>query len=272
MTPLATLGAACVGPEPAKPADSRQPSVVEATATPTATPMPSLSAKAPGPSPEEIRGLLLEQMKKQQGGAEPTPDVTPPLPKLDVVACDPKFCIRAVNDGLDPFAAVDPTTLPAGVTVERETVSLGAKRTVMRSFVAWKSPGTARSTTEAELVKRLGPGLPSDHVLLFQLGPDGRVRSYIGGPGLLNASHLAKVTAERDTFSDGYRVVLDLTADGNARFAAATEAMTQRRIAIVVGGEAKTVPVVMDRITGGRAFISVTSEREADAVVKGIGR
>ncbi len=270
ITLLATLVAACVGPEPERPADSRQPSGVEATGAPSATPLPPLSATAQGPSPEEIRALLLEQIKKQGGPTAPTTNATQQLPKLDEIACDKKFCIRAVNDGLDPFDAVDPTTLPAGVTIERENVPLGAQRSVVRSFLAWRSPGTPRAKTEAELIKRFGSTLPSDHVLLFQLGPEGQMRSYIGGPGLLNTSHLAKVTAEPDTFNEGYRVGLKLTDDGKARFAAATEAMARRRIAIVVGGEAKTVPVVMERIPGGMAFISVTDKREADALAKAL--
>ena len=54
--------------------------------------------------------------------------------------------------------------------------------------------------------------------------------------------------------------------------AAATAAMTRRRIAIVVAAEVRSAPVVMEKIPGGTAFITFSEEREAEAVAKVLAR
>ncbi len=224
-------------------------------------------ASAPAPTPEELRQRIERQLKNQEATAGDAP-IADALPLLAAVPCDVGFCVRAVDDSLDPFREVDPATLPAGVRLERENAPAGARGHLPRRYLAFRDNRGRRAEMEAELAKRLANMLPSDHTLVFGLGLGGDVRSYLAGPGILSSSHLAQATAEKNTLDQGYRVVLKLTEEGKQRFAAATEAMVGRRIVIIIEGEAKSAPVVASRIEGGMASISVSDKRTAEALAR----
>jgi hypothetical protein len=189
------------------------------------------------------------------------------------VPCDATFCVRAVDDALMVLEAVDAKSLPEGVSLHEEQVPSGplAVRPV-RHFLRFSADGAARTALESELVKRFGGALPSGYQLLFVRGPAGTVRTLIGGPGLLNASHLASVKLDQDEFGGGFRLALALSDEGKRLLTAATTTLEQRRIVIVAGGEARSMPLVLEPITGGMLSIAIKDKLEAEAVHKALKR
>jgi preprotein translocase subunit SecD len=63
--------------------------------------------------------------------------------------------------------------------------------------------------------------------------------------------------------------MITLTSSGRARFADATDANRHRRSAIVVDGAILSMPVVQERVPGGRMVISLGSAGNAAQVLAG---
>lgn len=245
--------------------------VAESDASSGTSGQPRPATRGPGsgaPSPEEL-AKLIEQAQSPRG-PQPAPSA---LPALASVGCDASFCVRAVDDALSVFEVLDEKSLPEGVSVKEEQVPSGplAVRPV-RHFLRFSAEGAARTALESELTKRFNGALPSGYQLLFLRGPAGTVRTLIGGPGLLNRSHLASVKLEQDEFGGGFRLALALSDEGKRLLTAATTKLEQRRIVIVAGGEARSMPLVLEPITGGNLSITIKDKLEAESVHKALKR
>ena len=90
----------------------------------------------------------------------------------------------------------------------------------------------------------------------------------------LDASHVRLVGVVGSEASDqpgGMRIALTLTREGAARFAQITRAGKGRRLAILLGGQLWTAPLIREEITGGTLEISGNfNEGEAKTLAEAI--
>lgn len=94
---------------------------------------------------------------------------------------------------------------------------------------------------------------------------------------ILDASMLASALGTYDPNTNRPTVLLELTEEGADRFCDATQMLTGRKIATVVGGEVRSAPIVNSAICGGRLSITMggsdpsSQEAERDALVTTLG-
>lgn len=81
---------------------------------------------------------------------------------------------------------------------------------------------------------------------------------------------IVRAKAIEDGFG-GWAIDLEMSADSGAKFEELTRAIVGRQLAIVLDGEAKTVPTVMEAIGGARARLNVGSEIEAKTLAAVLG-
>jgi hypothetical protein len=123
------------------------------------------------------------------------------------------------------------------------------------------------------LAKR-GFRLPEDRELAYQQLPDGSWRSfYLERDAAIRGAMIEKVRRSYDDSTGRPAVLLDLTEAGGRVLAELTKRITGRKLAILVGGTIRSVPVVTAPILEGRVIIVMSGtnaselEREADALV-----
>jgi hypothetical protein len=172
-----------------------------------------------------------------------------------------------VDDTLDPLGAVRADAIPAGsgISLGSERVSLGADQTAERRFARIElRDGEARAATAARLRAWLD-GVPLPRGARFGLeevedsvGGVSRVvalRSIVlAGEPVLRSPDVAgaeAVTGEGDAY-----VAVTLSADAASRLEQLTRDWMHRRMAIVVGGDVVSAPVVRSVISGGRVSIT----------------
>lgn len=87
---------------------------------------------------------------------------------------------------------------------------------------------------------------------------------------LLSNEHIARAKAEQDA-TEAYCILLEMTDEGQRRFAKATSELVDQRIAILVNDEIIAAPIVRSPILGGSAMISGNyTKEEAQRIATGI--
>ena len=175
--------------------------------------------------------------------------------------------IRRCDDDRDPLAGMSPSTLPDGIALETENVSLGPGQYGTRHFVKVsrdpsEPPTAARQRLEAWL-HRTFPGTPMALAGLVDTG--GSIvgfRSYLlhAEVDLDNHAVASAEPQEDRTLGGGIAlplVAVRLTDAGRDAFAQLTAAHQHRRLAILVDGLVATAPIVQSTISGGRVQISL---------------
>ena len=114
------------------------------------------------------------------------------------------------------------------------------------------------------------PELPAGRILGFQK-EDHRVggaesstrwRLYLlHAEAPVHGGHIVSVDVATDEYDGAPRIALQFSAAGGAAFADLTEALVQQSLAIVLDGRVMSAPRVMERISGGRAQITMGSGR-----------
>ena len=90
---------------------------------------------------------------------------------------------------------------------------------------------------------------------------------------LLDQSILKTATVVRDEQLGTPVIELQLTESGSQRFAIVSRAGKGRRLAIIIGGQLYSAPMIREEIAGGRVVISGNfSEKEATGLVERIQR
>lgn len=98
---------------------------------------------------------------------------------------------------------------------------------------------------------------PGERLVLGCDDPEPGCRGYVALASELGNAAVARADASYDDLGGGASVGLTLTAAGAQRFEALTARVVGGRIAIVLDGRALSVPIVRERIAGGRAIISM---------------
>lgn len=176
----------------------------------------------------------------------------------------------AVDDRLDPFAKLDPSTLPAGAARLNEYLRNGdtmATRAFVR-LVALPGESLEQAKRRVEPWWR-GLGLPPDARVGWEKAQESSeetaaqevtLRSYIlrGGP-ILTGWDIARAEAETHGRA-GASIRLTLNPSGAERFERFTRENVGSRLAIVLDGAIQSAPVIQGAIPGGIVSISLGSE------------
>ena len=153
------------------------------------------------------------------------------------------------------LSQVTETTVPAGTVT-------GAPTTVAPVPADLPSIGEPISKFPTETTK-LGEDNPNDAVILPEKRNDPDSRRYLLGPAEIQGAVVDTASAVVSQTGQ-WTVDLNLNSRGSALWDAMAERYYQKRIAIVLDGEALSAPVIQERRFGGRAQISGSfSQREA---------
>jgi len=97
-------------------------------------------------------------------------------------------------------------------------------------------------------------------------------------PPILTGADVAQSRVQRDEYSGRPVVLLDFTRSGARTFADVTAAAVHRHLAIVVDGVTQSAPLIQERISGGRAQVTLGAGhddssllREAEALSAALG-
>ena len=203
----------------------------------------------------------------------------PPAP-----IASPTLEVLRVADDSDALGTLTQGTLPAGLALHTERVSIGRGQFGHVKFVAAKrAPGESYEAMVARMDRWIsGLELPKD--IRVALGPLEEVDSTKGTTRrdgvrtfLLTGTstvHVPDVVDAKvvESSEDGVYIVVVLSQDAAERFRIATKEAIGRRIAIVVDGKVTSAPVVRGEISGGRLSIETgdpgTATANANALVK----
>ena len=162
--------------------------------------------------------------------------------------------------------------LPRGASLRTEDVTVSPGATAARPYVRLvrgegESMADARARLEA-WVSQL-PTVINHRVLLGkvleEIVPDDRARDEEAGwrtylvrsPAEITGADIAGAQAEQAAATGSAHVIIDLTPDAGARFAALTKANVRRRLAIVSDHEVMSAPVIRQEIAGGHVQVSM---------------
>lgn len=114
--------------------------------------------------------------------------------------------------------------------------------------------------------ERPGPGLTEMTVA------GGDLKVYVRGEVLLVNADIKSAALGRATSPGGQpQIEVAFTKAGRAKFAAATEQLIGKQIAILIDGRLVSAPFVRERIAGGRAVITgAFSREEAQRIADGL--
>lgn len=164
--------------------------------------------------------------------------------------------VHRVCDEHDPLSALATTPLPVGVSWAEESVPLGPDTWVHRRYAVGgnEAPGGAGAALRALLGAVEVPA--GTHLAVGALASGAAplgVRSYLlADEPLVGCERIAD--ARRARSPDGRSVVtLTFDSEGARRFAEATAANVQRRLALVADGVVYAAPIVLTPIPGGSA-------------------
>ncbi|MCX5744882.1 MAG: hypothetical protein NT062_20530 [Proteobacteria bacterium] len=119
----------------------------------------------------------------------------------------------------------------------------------------------------AELVKRPGFALAKDHALEIEklVTPEGaRFRThYVTSTVLVDDRDFASaaVSTELSTVAG---VVITLTAGGKTKFAAATKANVEHKLAVIVDGTVVSAPIIDSEVPGGKLVITTAAATDQE--------
>ena len=165
-------------------------------------------------------------------------------------ACGP------AGDVPSPTGSTDPST--GGDLQLRPVIEI-----VPRSSSDWDAtPLTCAAGGEA-LEECVASELDAPRIVL--LGPGDAGEKVVLGPRIVDGSDVERAIAQQDAQQRrGWSVYVELTAEGTATFATATEAAVGSKIAIVIDGRIVSSPVVAAPITSGDVVLaSGLTERAA---------
>jgi preprotein translocase subunit SecD len=169
---------------------------------------------------------------------------------------------------------------PVGISAETESWTAPGGTSVTDVYVSSDDRAKLEAWVQAE-----GPrssDLGERRVVYERVDPDPtaatgkpRWRTYlIEDAAIISGADVARVQATYDPATMRPIVVVELDADGRARFADATAAAVGAKLAIVLDGRVVSAPVVHSRIPGGRVQITMgggdpkAQEREAHDLVE----
>lgn len=159
--------------------------------------------------------------------------------------------------------------LPAGVAIEEERLPDGTP--------AWFLQSSDHQTLQGA-IQAVASRLPAGGKLLPAEGrdPQGRTvwRTYLTSADAWPAGeHVEEAEVVEDTMTGMPQVQIVFDAEGKKDFAELTAGLVRKRLAIVLDGRVQSAPVVMERIPGGRAIITLgftsdpeTTRRQAEAL------
>ncbi len=153
-----------------------------------------------------------------------------------------------------------PTAASAGGTFQLRPVV----EVVPRSAAAWDQTELTCAGRGDDLRDCVGAAADAPRIVL--LGPAGD--KYVLGALIVDETDVEHAAAQPDAPpSSGWSVSANLTADGTAALATATESAVGSRIAIVVDGRIVSAPTVQVPITSGDVVVaSGLTEREATSL------
>jgi hypothetical protein len=196
--------------------------------------------------------------------------------------------IVRVDDTVDPFAAFDDASLPAGqgIGIYAETAPLGPGKTVTTHFARivfrpGETPGAAIARVKPWLST---VALPRDVRFGFEpvdeVDADTQKVTHVGvrtfvlsGPTVLRTADVTAASAmvHPDALDEMY-VAVTLSPEAGQRFEELTRAWTKRRLAILVDGVISSAPVVQTAITGGHVSITVPSGDDVEQRIETVKR
>lgn len=100
--------------------------------------------------------------------------------------------------------------------------------------------------------------LPADRQLAYgRIDDSDRWRTYVvDSTAALDGDDIAHAEVTRDRASDRITAFVDFTPDGAQQFAHVTENMVGSKLAVLLDGSVVAAPVIMGKITGGRAQVT----------------
>ena len=184
--------------------------------------------------------------------------------------------IAGIDDAIDPLARFDGATGDPTIRIEREAVNgeAGAPGPFRHYARIVPRVGESKASASERLLTWLGR-VPLEGGRRFALEevvspePNGSaswigMRSFVvAAPPILRNEDVAD--AERGVDPDDQRpsVTVVLVPQAADRFAAATESMIGKRLAILVDGEVTSAPVVRAKIADGRTSITLAGNPAA---------
>ena len=172
---------------------------------------------------------------------------------------------------------------PNGLSLQRESVPLGSDKQATRFYVELRRDETetldaARARLEAWAKTlalpegdRVAVGIVAEMDDESGTGTQTGWRTFLlKGAPILTAADVVEAKAMPDPNNGSWYVALKFGPDGAARFASYTGQNIRRRFAILVDGRVLSVPMIMARIPGGYASITMlgtgtVEQQKADA-------
>jgi preprotein translocase subunit SecD len=197
-----------------------------------------------------------------------------------------KLVMTLVDDETDPLQQLPDRALPAGAAIWQEQVPCGIKHdgsrchktaSYLRVKIRPDESATSAMMRGGEVVRGL-PLPPGRHFaweLSEDVDPDTGIQSLTGvrsfvlvDEPFLDERHVAEAEPEVSTYDNQIYVMLTLTPEGASRFEEATGANVNRRIAIVLDGVINSAPVVLSKIGGGKASITMGAGAPDDQIAR----
>ena len=158
------------------------------------------------------------------------------------------------TSGAPTTAGAPSTTLLGGATTSPASTVPGAATTTVVPAAPVTADANAAALATGETTK-LGEDSPELTVILPEKRNDPDSRRYLLGPAEIQGAVVDTASAVVSQTGQ-WTVDLNLNSRGSALWDAMAEKYYQKRIAIVLDGEALSAPVIQERRFGGRAQIS----------------
>lgn len=180
-----------------------------------------------------------------------------------------------VDDSIDPLDHFDAAKLPPGATIEMEYGADGPSHHPNIHYARMPAGADPHGAEEQLRSALASVSLPPQRQLAFGPIDGGWVRSWVlRGAPVLRENDIEKATAQFDAPTKQASVMITLGAGGARRFEDATRANVDKRMAIVLGGEVDSAPVIRSAIGGGRLQITLGADKSASdarALAKRLG-
>lgn len=202
----------------------------------------------------------------------------------DIIGQTARLEFKLLDDEADFFGplrmSADKTSLPEGVGIRQETVSIGQdpegdvrRKTISYAVMEKREQETAKESLERFKAWTATLALPPDRELgyeqIYDTDPVSQKSSELGWRTYLLKTR-AEITGDmiRDAIAQpdqssnslgGWYVAIRFTDAGGAIFERITGANIKRRFAIILDGRVESAPVIQGRIAGGNASITLGS-------------
>jgi preprotein translocase subunit SecD len=222
------------------------------------------------------RAIVLIALVAATACRKHAPGAGPPGPR-------PKLEVVLVDDSVDPLSGVDESVLPRGSRIDRADVPAGPGIVMTVHYArivagAGETVDGATARLDAALAKVT---VPPDHRFAFAPAFDeASPRPVAARSYLLTGAPILRETDVTDADAilgeDGHwTVAVTLSAAAAKRFEDATRLDLKKRLAIVVDGRVRSVPVLQGVIGGGHIQITMGQDddqkRDAQQLARGLG-